>query len=185
MSKLGYRMILPIAHVSLAVLLLGLGRQVHQPTQIGFPYSPTPTLVCKGISAPAALFSIAVGAVAPFERLDHPPISFSGFAIDDVLFLFGVVILWYLVGLAIDRHRAQRQRERAHNALRIFIDLLLIGLAMVLLLVSFTPILAPKGLTNPTGARIAAILWLTWSLLLFLVPGINLTRMFRSRDSAA
>ena len=169
----------------LALALLESGRRVPQPAGLDFPYAPTPILICKGINAPATLFSVGV-SLLPFERLDRTPAALFGLGAQELFFLLGVIILWFFVGRAID-HTTRRQGSFGPKAwvAKSTIDVLLMLLATLVLLVGVTPILDTRGFTNPIGVRAAAFLWLAWFLVLFFVPGIHLVRRFRARGSHA
>jgi hypothetical protein len=181
--KLRVQIVLPVMQLIGALVLLAWGRGMSQSARLDFPYSPTPVLICNGINAPAALFSLSA-SLLPLEKLDRGPISIFGLGAQSLFFLAGVVVLWYLVGRAID-HAIRRQglvgpQVRGWVS-RSLIDAALMLLATLLLLVGVTPILDSRGFTNPAGAVAAAFLWLAWFLVLFFVPGIDLVRGFRAR----
>lgn len=185
--KLTFQLLLPVAQSLLAMALLELGARDSGPALIDFPYAATPTLICKGINAPAALFSLGA-YLLPLERLDRAPISIFGLGAHELFFLLGVILLWFFVGRAID-HSMLRQGsvgpKRRGWISRSLIDVALMLLANLLLLVGVAPILDRRGFTNPTGAVTAAFLWLAWFLVLFFVPGIDLVRGFRARGAEA
>jgi Na+/H+ antiporter NhaD/arsenite permease-like protein len=107
-----------------------------------------------------------------------------GHGSQELLFLSGVVVVWYFVGRALDRY-AKRQvptRKRV-SAAKALLDLTLMVLGMLLLLVGITPIFDKRGFTNPTGATVAAVFWLIWFLVLFFLPGADLVRGFRTKRS--
>lgn len=183
--KLTFQLVLPITQLLLALALLEAGRQVTQPTGLNFPYAPTPILICKGISAPATLFAAGL-SLLPLERLNRTPTAIFGLGAQELIFLFGVIILWFFVGRAIDStKRGQGSFGPKAGAAKSTIDIMLMLLATLVLMVGVTPILDTRGFTNPTGARAAAFLWLAWFLVLFFVPGIDLVRRFRARGSHA
>jgi hypothetical protein len=184
MSKLKFQIALPIAQLLLALALLALARREPQTARIDFPYSPTALLICNGINAPAALFSIGA-SLLPIENPDRTPISVLGFGVREGFFLLGVTFLWFFIGRAID-HRPGRGKARIRPArgIKSLLDIVLMLLGVLILMVGIMPILDPQRLTNPTGATAAAVLWLAWFLVLFFLPGMDLVREFLRRPSS-
>src|SRR5579862_6774943 len=110
--KLRLSWILPLVQLPLAIFLLALGERSSHSAEVtrmhyDTPYLATPTLICKGINAPAGLLAITSGL---FNRVDHAPPTIFGFTLDYVFFLIGVVILWCIVGSALD------ERQSAHES---------------------------------------------------------------------
>src|SRR6266566_27636 len=101
MRKLGLRFIIPAAQLVLALILLYWGNHTKAPPHSDTPFVPSVTLICFGINAPA-LFLRALGAGLGTPRMDKAPVMLSGFGLDELFFLVGVVLCWYLVGLWLD-----------------------------------------------------------------------------------
>jgi hypothetical protein len=138
-------------------------------------------LICNGISAPAALFSLGASLLPPEGR-----VSVVGFGAREYFFLFGVILLWFFVGRAIDHRQDWLAPWRmASRITRSLLDVALMLLGILVLLIGAAPILDSRGFANYTGAKVAAVLWLVWFLVLFFVPGIDLMRGFRTRRSDA
>jgi len=79
-------------------------------------YVPTSRLICRGLNAPALLFSevdyyFVQSEAAP--TWTARPIL--GFYADDLFFLLGVIVVWYFAGRALDL-RATSPRIDRHRA---------------------------------------------------------------------
>ena len=143
--KLRFQILLPITQLLLALVMIAWGRQVPRPAGLDFPYSPTPVLVCNGINAPATVLSLSASFL-PIDRPDRTPISLFGFGAQGLLFLLGVVLLWFFIGHTID-HRLRRPASVRHTAgaARSILDVVLMLLGILLLLVGIAPILDNRG----------------------------------------
>jgi hypothetical protein len=184
MFKLNFRLQLPIVQLLLAVTLLVWGRRVSQPAGMDFPYSPTAILLCKGINAPAALFAVICDSLLPLDRPDMAPVSIFGFNPQDILFLLGVIVIWYLVGRVVDQKaKHQAPSDRRGRSSKTLIHLALMTLGILVLLMGTLPILDKRGLTNPMGAAIASVLYMARFGVLFFLPAVSLLRIFRGQSS--
>ena len=168
---------MPIAQFLLALSLLLGGRHVQQPAGIDFPYSGT----ARAFSAPAFLLAIACDRIVPFDRPDRTPFSIVGFGSADLLFLLGVIVVWYLVGRAIDQKLSHQGPTYPRSlAGTIVLNVALIALGILLLLLGIAPVLYKQG--YPTGAVVAGGLFLAWGGVLLFFPVINLRHALRSRS---
>jgi len=163
MSTIKYRVLLPIVQFLVAAALLIAGGYSTPGKIVDFPYPPTPFMVCRAISAPAALFEILVSSLLPFDRLNHSPITVFGFQLADIVFLIGVVALWYIVGRFIDARLNDQTltREPAWEAGLLAVAAVLV--AAILLWLSIWPIIDRGSVLNLTGTILASILKILWS----------------------
>jgi hypothetical protein len=104
------------------------------------------------------------------------PRSILGYGIDDLFFLSGVILLWYIAGRALDRRRSRAARIGAVTALIIYPLLLLLAAA-----------LAPSGLYDLGPGRvrnldppIGAFLRLMWSIALVVIAGLGSVMAIRA-----
>jgi hypothetical protein len=117
MRKLGLRFILPAAQLALALILLYWGNHTKAPPHSDTPFTPSVTLICFGINAPALLL-LALGAWIGTPRMDKAPVMLSGFGLDEWFFFAGVILCWYLVGLWLDSRafpRVKTDKLRVKN----------------------------------------------------------------------
>jgi hypothetical protein len=177
-----FRLSLPIINLLAAVALLLFGRHTSDQIRGDFPFSPTPVLICKAINAPAALWSLALTSTLPLQRHNRAPVSVSGFGAEDAVFLLGVIVLWYLLGRAIDRQGIRRHSVRQRIWVRLTLNAMLALFGVALFLVGVAPLFYKRGLANPTVALISSSLYVVWSLVLFLLAIISLIRIFQTRN---
>jgi len=125
MHKLRLAAVLPIVQFVVAVLLLQWGYRIHIPM-----YLPTADLVCQGLNAPALLSRFPLYAVQEWEPesawVSRPMLGLYG---GDVFFLVGVIVVWFLVGRALDRRRAARTLGKSGVALELVKHSLLLALS--------------------------------------------------------
>lgn len=125
------RLGLPLAAIQLVVAAILLQLGYRAPLLHGSElYVPTERLICLGLNAPARLFKF-LDPIYWGEKFDWLPRSMFGFYVDDLFFLAGVIIVWYLVGRALDRTRALRTTGGSRIAL--VIDILLLALGVIFL----------------------------------------------------
>src|SRR5262249_48666517 len=153
--------ILPCVQVALAVGLWEWGR--YQPRAQGFGAWPIAGLICYGINAPAILPSRL--AVYPF-RMMYPPHFLSYYSLSEWAFFAGVAVLWFLVGLALDRKIRGTSTERRVTPVTIVWRLLLLAMGTVLFLLALRQFSMPWHQGNYWGTIIESILFLVWSAVL-------------------
>ena len=131
-------------------------------------YVPTPRLICFGLNAPALLFKF----LDPFSwglEWDRLPRSLLGFDMMDLCFLLGVVVVWYLVGMALDRWRTACAPKRRGLFVTIALYVPLLALAVLLLYLGLHDLgpQQPENFDPPVGAYLT----LLWSVALTLLSG--------------
>jgi hypothetical protein len=175
MHKLRLALVLPVIQFAIAAILLQWAYRAPIPRG-SEAYVPTVRLVCRGLNAPALLFRM----LDPFRLgppFDSGPRSMLGFDRDDLFFLVGVIVAWYLVGRALDHRRSSSiaARKRIANALIAYP--LLLALGVLLLFLGMHDVQNPgyENLDPPFGA------WLTlmWSASLIFLSGRGLVRAIR------
>src|ERR1035438_5642080 len=171
MPKLRFAAVLPISQFVIAVILLQCGDPRRS-------YVHTARLVCWGLTAPAMLFralGLLLASCGPtFPWLTQPIL---GFYTDDLFFLAGVVVVWYLVGRALDQRRtSQTVRERGRAMALIACSLLLTSGGLLLLL--GLDYLRNPRFNNP-NSLVVAVPVLVWSASLIFLSGRGLVRAIR------
>lgn len=129
MPRLRFAIILPIVLLCCAFPVARWEHYVQgqMPPKREYPYQATPTLIYKGINAPALFFETLCITHLPIYRVNHEPPSFLGVGIQDLLFLTGVAVLWWIIGLMLDRRRGSNARlERKMTAFRVLLNSLAI-----------------------------------------------------------
>jgi hypothetical protein len=170
--------ILPGVQLPLALFLLQWGRHIDAATQRQMRYDTlyvsTPALICDGVNAPAR-FLAAMSFF--FDRVDHAPPTIFGLGLDYVFFLIGIVVLWFLVGRAVDNRQSSRGPGLAWTSAK----LVLVGGPLALMgslyfYLSLQGFLGPRRWNNPIGDVLHNVLVLLWSLVLLGVPALKLVR---------
>jgi tellurite resistance protein TehA-like permease len=167
--KLRFAVFLPALQVVLALVLL------QWDVAPDFYWSE-PMLICDGLNAPAFLF------MAPTR---WPPIAelaggrVLGTDISDIFFLAGVLVVWYMVGRALDRRRGSQPHKKPPAS--IFITHLgMLAVGGVLLYVALQDFSANVGYHQEQG-----ILTLAWSISLMFISARGLLSAIRSRSGKA
>lgn len=113
MGRVRLRVALPVAQLMIGIIAFCANHQFSWVFFSDYKGPPTRrTLVlaklalfakvfCMGVSAPALLF---FGPLAAESRPGTQPLSVVGFNMGEILFFLGVVVLWFSIGRAIERH---------------------------------------------------------------------------------
>ncbi len=169
MRKVRLAVVLPIVQFAAAAILLQWARRVPVPPGSAF-YVPNVRLICDGLNAPALLF----GALAIFGSYTS---SFLGFPTSDLLFLVGVIIVWYIVGRVLDRRRNSKAAPQRGIATALVMYPLLLMLGSLLLFLGVYG-LGPHR-PNIADPPVGAFLTLMWSGTLIFLSGRGLVRAIR------
>jgi hypothetical protein len=174
MRRLRLALSLPVIQFGIAATLLQWGYRTPVPPGSEM-YIPTARLVCRGLNAPALLFRI----LDPFTwglAGDRIPRSMLGFDTGDIPFLVGVIVVWYLVGRALDKRRISKTAERSRIAVAL-IACFLLSLGGLL----FSAGLHDLGPARPNNSSppVGAVLTLVWSAALIFLSGRGLARAIR------
>ena len=180
LRELRTAIVLPMVQTVVAVLLLQRGYQLRStlgPHPSPF-YVPTVTQVCYGISAPAVFLRFATFLLG--AKLTPP--SIGNFDAGDLLFLLGVVLVWYLVGRAIDaRHRGSTAKSSGG---KLAANSLLMVLGIALLCFGIGGALSDST-ENLKGAAVQIGLSVLWGCCLTVVSGARIVAALRSRTIVA
>jgi hypothetical protein len=170
MQKLRLALVLPIIQFVVAAILLQSG-DPHVPM-----YVPTARLICWGLSAPALLFRALnpIGWGPTFERL---PRSIVGVDTDDLFFLAGVIVVWYIAGRALDQRRTSKTAGRSGILTTSIVYPLLLVLGGVLLFGGLYDLEHPSS--NNPDHPVRGLLTLMWSVSLIFLSGRGLVRAIR------
>jgi hypothetical protein len=176
MRSVRLALVLPAIQLVVATVLLRSGHE--PPAYFDTPYVPTPRLICWGLNAPALLFR---GVDVLIDRWDSAPDwgtqPVFGFYRDDLFFLLGVIVVWYLVGRALDRRRISKPAvsRRLVTVLPGHLVLLATGCLLFYMGVG--------GLTisryNNPNYPLCGVLYLIWSVILVLLSGRGLVQTLR------
>jgi hypothetical protein len=179
MRKLKFAVLLPILGAIVAVVLL----EWTYLAPLRFPphgdevYVQTPRMVCIGINAPAWPLTLLL------NMLPLPGARVFVFPIDDFELLVGVIVVWYLTGSMIDDRALHQKSDLVGMAARTVLwNLLLIAWGIGLFVMAMAPLRSPRRYGNPAGNIVEGILFLAWSLVLFVFPGRHLVRVLGGRQ---
>jgi len=100
LHKLRWTWALPITQSLVAASLLQWGYSVPAPRGSEL-YVPTARLICRGLNAPALIFRM-FDPIRYGPEFDWIPRSTLGFDSDDLFFLVGVIVVWYIAGRSLD-----------------------------------------------------------------------------------
>lgn len=178
MRQLRFALLLPIAQLVVALLLLQWGHRVLPPRGLDTIYMPTPTLVCIGINGPAVLFR--VGDFLTPQTWIY--MGVRGFSSDEFWFLAGVLVIWFLIGHALDAHRmrgASTPRIRMGSAIA---SIAMLIVAALLLFLGLKHI-HPYEWNNP-ASPVVGIFFIVWSLAIGIVSGRKLTRFMQEKRAS-
>lgn len=171
MQKLRWSWALPIIQLAVAVTLVQYSYHAPLPPGVDLSVPPAWT-ICRGIDAPAILFRtfghyvIRIGTRSPEEGA---PEKILGFYTDDWLFLAGVVLVWYLVGRALQRRWRARETRAAQNVIAALVSYSLqVASGVLLLFMGVHDLQYP----NSSYSDAAAFLILSWALIL-MTTGIK------------
>ena len=165
MRKLKLAVALPVVQAILAATLLYVAGPLRGP-----PVA-TARLICMGLNAPAVFFSfLGLGTV---------------FGIDgsDLSFLVGVIVVWYLVGRALDRRWVPRTIEESVMVPAVARGFLL-AMGGLLLYIGLFDFQDPT-FDNLSHRPERGILTVLWSCSLIFLSGRALVRMIRPTTKPA
>ena len=169
MPKLKFATVLPISQFVIAVILLQLGDP-------RLSYVHTARLVCWGLNAPA-MVSRGLGLLCGRWGLPCLTGPIAGFYTDDLFFLAGVVVVWYLVGRALDQRRTSQTVREVGRAMTLIACSLLLALGGLLLLLGLDYLRNPRF--NSPNYPVVAVPMLMWSPSLIFLSGRGLVRAIR------
>jgi hypothetical protein len=175
MRRFRLALVLPVIQFVIAAILLQWGYRTPVPRGSEL-YVPTVRLICRGLNAPALLFRF-LNPISRGPEFDWIPRSVIGFDTDDIFFLFGVIIVWYIAGRALDQRGTSTTAERSGIAVVLVPGILLLALGVLLSLVGLHD-LGPSRPNNP-GPPIGAVLTLMWSVTLICLSGRRLVQAIR------
>jgi hypothetical protein len=181
--KLRLSWILPLVQLPLAIFLLEWGEHSAQSADVirmryDTLYFATPTLICGGINAPAR-FLAATSRL--FDRVDHAQPTIAGLTLDYVFFMIGVLILWYLVGRALDNRQLGRSAWSITKLLLAGGPLALLG--SLFFYNGLQGFLTPSRWNNQIGNIAQSLLFMLWSLVFLAVPALKIAQRLRLRPA--
>lgn len=127
MRSMKFSFILPLSQLCIAISLLEGGRRILGPRGLDTIYVSTPTMFCFGLNAPAILFELPV-LLARHNPTTNPSaleyhlleLSLVGFTAAQLLFLAGVVVVWFPVGRMIDHYGSPAVHQPSRTTLSRF-----------------------------------------------------------------
>jgi hypothetical protein len=188
MSKIRFAVVFPVLMVCTAFPVARWENYVQskQPPKREYPFIPTATLVYEGVNAPALLFSKLCIEFLPVYRITHTPVSFLGIGLEQTLFLVGVIALWSLVGLRIDRRgRPQPASQHKMTYVSVLLGTVQGAVGITLFYLGLIPFKNPRNSMNPFGDVTKGVLFLVWAILLMLLCGRAVARRLRAGSASA
>jgi hypothetical protein len=170
LPKLKLAVALPLGHLLLAAGLFQWAYRVEGPM-----YVSAPRLICRGLNAPAQLFGI-IGAVLWTPDWDLLPHSMLGFDSGDLVFLVGVILVWWLVGRSLDQRAKPTRPLHIGQALLTFLPLLTVAAVLFIAGLEW----ARRPWEN-LGYGAQAVLSFAWSACLASWGGMIVARAIRRR----
>ena len=174
MPKMRLRLVLPTVQVLAAATLLHFGGRYETP----FPLGPQMRDVCWGLNAPAVPFQ-AVGRWLAYTFTWLRGSLLLHLGVDDLFFLGGVAIVWYLVGRILDGRRTVPPRAKTRR-----LTVFLICPILLLLGIGFASHalhdLGPRRIRE-LDPPIGGVLTLLWGGVLIALAGAKLIMVFRSQ----
>ena len=150
-----------------------------------YPFASSVTSAYLGLNAPAVLFEGICKASFPIERLNQPPSSLFGIGVGQILFLTGVLALWFFVGLSLDRRNGQRISSHSGTTFWTLLSTLGLLVAATVLLGGAVFLIAHRPSGNNIGDVVQGIFWLGWSVLMAYVSGRRIfARLHRTNQSS-
>jgi len=144
-------------------------------------YVPTADLVCQGLNAPALLSRFPLYAVQEWGPesawVSRPMLGLYG---GDVFFLAGVIVVWFLVGRALDRRRTARALGKSRVIIELAKHSFLLAVGAFLLLGGILDFSFPY-FSNMGYSPERALLTLIWSVSLLFISCRGFVRAIRHR----
>lgn len=176
MYKFRFAWLLPIFQLVIAIGLLEDAYHAKVPKGSEL-YVPTTRLICQGLNAPALLFRLLnPGGWGP--DWDGLPRSILGFDTHDLFFLAGVIVVWCVIGRAIDRRRTANRAQQKNLVRALLQHSLLFVPGLILLHAGFQDLRYPRY--NNPAHLVGAALTLAWSASLIVVAGAESVRGMRT-----
>ena len=175
MPKLRLAVILPILILcfDFPVALWQSHVDAKQPPKHEYPIVSTVTLAYLGLNAPAVIFKGLCIATLPIYRIDHAPPTLFGIGAGQLLFFTGVVLLWFTVGLFLDRHRSSQMHPQTPTTIwRVLGTLLLLAFA-TLLLAGGVFVMRHRPTGNPVGDVLQGMLCFGWSVVFVVASAMR------------
>ena len=179
MRKLKFAVLLPILGAIVAVVLLEWAylAPLRFPPHGDEVYVQSPRMVCIGINAPAWPLTLLL------NMLPLTSVRVFVFPVDDFEFLLAVIVVWYLTGRMLDDRAVHQKSDLLGMAARTVVwNLLLIAWGIGIFVMAMAPLRSPRRYSNPAGNIVEGILFLAWSLVLFVFPGRQLMRVLGGRQ---
>jgi hypothetical protein len=144
--------------------------------------------VCSGLNAPAVFFAklLAAAGIALtwLPGLVYLPGLGYDVEIGDIFILVGVILVWYLVGRAIDRKRVPRPEVKSRTATVFVWYTFLLGTGGLLTLIGLLDFQQPN-FDNLSHRPYRGILTLLWAVSLIFVASKGLARAIRGRNAGS
>jgi hypothetical protein len=163
-----FSIILPCVQIPVAVALWEWGR--YQPRAHGFGSWPTAGLICYGINAPAIFSRMVIYPI----RMATPPRLLARYSVEELAFFAAVGVVWFLVGLAIDRKLRDMGRQRPVTVATVLRDLILVLMGIVLFWQGLRGFSMPWHEGNYWGSFIKNALFVVWSVAFVGIPILRL-----------
>jgi hypothetical protein len=179
MRKLRLALILPVVQFVIALALWPY--PMGSPKGL-VPSAPTIRTICLGMDAPALLFPAAVVNHWPVIR--WLPLMTVGLPIDEFAFLFGVILLWFIVGQILDRLRSAKasvygRQPTSSILIDVALSLAIIYGGIRLFVAGLNWVFPTPQSGNRLGYILGSIPLMAWAFALIIFPGLGLMRTIR------
>lgn len=171
---------LPLIQVLLATLLLFVGHLELQ-NKMGHwlykDFGPPGRRLCYALNAPALLIRFGWSETLGTRIYRELNTVAAVHNLDDAVFLTAVVLVWFLVGLEVERRRIQQGQMVVISPLRIAISLVLVCIGVFFGLISWAPWVEPHwGYSLVWEVIPETVLYLLWGLTLSFIYSRDLLR---------
>lgn len=182
MSKLMFRITLPILQLVAALLMFRIGASVVPPAHSDSPGAPIIVRVCQGVNAPALLAEVLMDTID--AHYGYARTTLFGMYLDRCLFFGTLVILWFVIGWLIDIRGTAPWLSHASSTLAIVLysASLLAGIGLAML--STFPFRSVVTLHDPASAIFEGLL-VVWVIVLIAFPVRGLIRSLRTRRAGS
>lgn len=171
--------LLPLVQSILAWGLLVQGRFLERTARVDTVFLPTSTAFCLGINAPAAILRAILPYALSFVNIHIPPVAFR-LAVDEVLFLLLVALLWLGVAKWLSWNAEARQRPKTRLRFGLFACLLAATIAIILGCYGTLYLFSSTSMNNSLAVKIEGAFFLAWAVALFYAITIYFRRTRRT-----
>jgi hypothetical protein len=182
MRRLRLALILPPLQLAFAVVAVMVF--TYQSRGLDAPDDFLIWQLCCGVNAPARFAALILGVFCNW--LGHGLERLNNVAWGEFYFFVGVVLMWFVIGYALDRRQARTNRVRPKPTVsKLVINVILLSLGTLLFIAGVQSLLTSISMLKMPRATVGrflrsdpplvvGIFFLLWSFVLIVIPGRNL-----------